>query len=84
MDERQRRFGRNQAMFREANERIEDVNRAFAAVTDTFQIICECRDETCMEQLSVSVADYERVRADSTHFLLARGHENPEIGRAHV
>ena len=31
MDERQRRIGLNEAVFREANERIEEVNRTFGA-----------------------------------------------------
>jgi len=33
MDERQRRIGLNEAVFREANERIEEVNRTFEPLT---------------------------------------------------
>lgn len=44
MDEQKRRIGVNEAVFREANERIEDLNEAFATVTDELVLVCECGD----------------------------------------
>jgi hypothetical protein len=34
MDERAARVGKNEALFRNVNERIEQLNESFAAVTD--------------------------------------------------
>ena len=34
MEERERRIGLNEAIFREANERIREVNETFATLTD--------------------------------------------------
>jgi hypothetical protein len=34
MEERERRIGRNEAVFREANERIQELNQIFATFTD--------------------------------------------------
>jgi hypothetical protein len=81
MEERERRLGLNEAMFREVNERVEDVNKAFGAITGQFDIFCECGDTTCIERLSVPMSDYERVRSESTHFLLHLGHEDPTVER---
>jgi hypothetical protein len=81
MDERERRLGLNEAMFREVNERVEDINRTFSSMTDSFDIFCECGDTTCTERLRVPTAVYERVRSDPKHFLLHVGHEDPTVER---
>jgi hypothetical protein len=81
MEERERRLGLNEAMFREVNERVEDINRTFGSLTDRFEIICECGNATCTERISVPVAVYERVRGNPLHFLLQVGHEDPLVER---
>jgi hypothetical protein len=42
MEERERRIGLNEAVFREANERIREVNETFATLTDELMFVCEC------------------------------------------
>lgn len=79
MEERERRLGLNEAMFREVNERVEDMNKTFASVTGTFDIFCECGDTACTDRITVPVNIYERAREDSTHFLLKAGHEDPTV-----
>jgi hypothetical protein len=79
MDERQRRVGLNEALFREVNERIEDLNRAFGELTDRMSVVCECGDARCHERLDVPIPEYERVRADATTFVLVPGHEDPTV-----
>jgi len=79
MEERQRRLGLNEAMFREVNERVEDMNQTFASVTGSFDIFCECGDLSCTERVTVEKDVYERVRSDATHFLLRAGHEDPTV-----
>ena len=79
MEERERRLGLNEAMFREVNERVEDMNQTFASVTSSFDIFCECGDMECTERITVPMDVYERVRGDSTHFLLRAGHEDPTV-----
>ena len=76
MDERQRRMGRNEALFREVNERIEELNETFRVTTDEFEIVCECGDLGCDERVTVSPAEYERVRSDPTLFMVVSGHED--------
>ena len=79
MDERERRLGLNEAAFREVNERVEDMTQTFTSVTSSFDIFCECGDLSCTERITVPLAVYERVRGDSTHFLLKAGHEDPTV-----
>jgi hypothetical protein len=78
-DERIRRVGENEALFRVVNERIEALNLAFATLTETMDIVCECGDIHCAERVVLGLADYERIRAESTHFVVVPGHELPEV-----
>jgi hypothetical protein len=78
-DERVRRVGENEALFRVVNERIEALNLAFATLTETMDIVCECGNLDCAERVVLGVTDYERVRADATHFVVVPGHELPDV-----
>jgi hypothetical protein len=75
-DERGRRIGLNEALFREVNEQIESLNRGLAAISDhKMHIVCECGDLECTQQLVVPISDYERIRADAALFFVMPGHE---------
>ncbi|MGI8607533.1 MAG: hypothetical protein ACR2L0_10375 [Gaiellaceae bacterium] len=74
MDPRIERVGKNEAVFREVNERINDVTHGDAA-----EYLCECGYATCTETIQMTVADYEGVRSDPTHFALLPGHELPDV-----
>ena len=79
VDERGARVGMNEALFRAVNERVEDLNEAFATVTEAFEVVCECGDAGCVAQISIASDVYERVRAGATLFIVVAGHETPEI-----
>jgi hypothetical protein len=79
MEERERRIGRNEAVFREANERIQDLNQTFATFTDELVLVCECGDGTCVEQIAMTPQAYEELRAEPAHFAVVPGHEAPEV-----
>ena len=78
-DERARRVGHNEALFRQVNERIEDLNAAFATVSETFAVVCECGDLRCTDLLDLPPRVYERTRQSPVRFLVKPGHEAPEI-----
>lgn len=79
MDERERRIGVNEAIFREANERIQELNEAFAALTDQLVLVCECGDGACAEQITMVTSAYEELRRDPTNFAIVPGHEIPDV-----
>lgn len=68
-----------EALFRDVNERIAESAERFDA--DGTDFVCECSDPNCTHRVSASLAEYEDVRADSTTFLVAPGHEEGDIER---
>lgn len=80
MEERTRRVGRNEALFRNVNEELEALERPLAGIADNMlHIVCECGDLLCNERVSVDVGAYEKVRADPTLFFVLAGHELPDV-----
>jgi hypothetical protein len=79
MDERERRIGLNEALFRDVNERIEGLNRAFGELTERMSVVCECGGSRCHDRIDVPIPEYEQVRADPTTFLVVPGHEIPDV-----
>jgi hypothetical protein len=82
--ERFERQARNEALFREVNERIAQLGqRAEAWSPEGTDFLCECGEEGgCGQRVQVPLAVYERVRAQDDRFVVKPGHETPEIERA--
>jgi hypothetical protein len=76
--ELQQRIGANEAIFREVNEGIsrgqypgeDDTPRGFR---------CECARLGCNDMVELTAREYEQIRANSRRFLVASGHEMPEL-----
>ena len=79
VDERERRIGENEILFREVNERVEALNEAFNAVTDRVSIVCECGRIDCVDRISMTLTAYEEVRREPTTFAVVPGHEIPDV-----
>jgi hypothetical protein len=79
MDERTRRIGENEAIFREVNERVRETSATFSVETGDAQFICECGMTSCMERITMTLTEYEQVRADPTTFAIVRGHDIPDV-----
>ena len=71
------RVARNEALFREFNERVERL----ADESRRIDFVCECGDLECLERMSLTHTSYEQVRSDPRRFVVAPGHENVEIER---
>jgi hypothetical protein len=76
--EREERIGRNEVLFREVNERVEEIQSG-EGVARRFDFLCECADRDCVEAVSLSLAEYEDVRSESTQFVVVPGHEAPRV-----
>ncbi len=71
------RAARNEDRFRQLNEQIEPINAAHAWFDpSTPDWVCECADENCTQAVTMTVADYEAVRAEPTYFLVAPSAEH--------
>ena len=77
LETRRQRAARNQSLFREVNERIEDL----VASSSFIAFVCECLDDDCVTPLALTVEEYESVRADGNNFVVAPGHEDEQIER---
>jgi hypothetical protein len=81
MSSREERVARNEALFREVNERIEQVHEDARdlGANDTFAVLCECGDQNCVEEVQLTTQRYEQVRADPRTFVIVPGHAIPEV-----
>jgi hypothetical protein len=77
-EDREERLAKNEATFRILNENILGIASTLGG-SEPFEFICECATSGCFERLSLTLREYERVRADGAHFLLASGHEDIEV-----
>jgi hypothetical protein len=75
-----RRRARNEALFRSLNEKVKDIESGDGAdASDPIDFVCECSSLECMKVVSVSREEYEAVREGGSTFIVAPGHEEPEI-----
>ena len=81
MGVREERIGLNEAIFREVNERLEDLAENFGLSAQQLDLVCECGDGSCVERISMSHEEYEQLRSDSHQFAVYPGHEMPEVER---
>ena len=79
MDERAKRIGENEVLYRSINEKIEDLNASFGMVTESMAVVCECGELECTQQIQLEIPTYERVRSDPTLFVVVPGHEIPDV-----
>jgi hypothetical protein len=73
--EREQRLAHNEAYWRQVNELAPPepgvLNRVF----------CECGRLECSEHVPMTAEEYDGVRASSTTFVVAPGHELPDVER---
>lgn len=74
LDPRRARIARNEASFREINERLEQGLRQVRHVPEPQPFICECGNGDCQATIELTVDEYEAVRLDSRRFAVAPGH----------
>ena len=78
-DSREERLARNEAFFRDINERIREAVGTQGADGHVYEFICECSDPACVERVSMTTAEYERIRSEGNRFVLAVGHDMASI-----
>ena len=75
-------LGRNEALYRSVNDRIEELNRGFEDGLDlTGEWLCECADPGCTSRVTATTSEYQSIRADPRTFMVYPGHVAPEVER---
>ena len=75
----QERIARNNAIFRDANEKIREKSIELDDPVERIPFICECPREDCTTVVQLTPAEYEAVREDRAHFFTSPGHEEAEV-----
>ena len=78
MDERKRRIGENEAIFRSVNEQVRELAANFSTAAERMTVVCECGARSCTDRFEIEIVAYSSVRADSTLFVIKPGHDLPE------
>ncbi len=82
LDERRvARLGKNEARFRNANERVERAAQPDARPDEKITYVCECGSANCSDFVRLTTQEYESVREHATRFVLLTGHDIPEVER---
>ena len=79
MDPAAQRAAQNEALFREANERIEEAAQGFRA--HALEALCECSNPECAETVRLKMEEYAAVRSHGDRFAMVSGHEDPQVER---
>jgi hypothetical protein len=77
-DERARRIGINEGVFRNMNEQLKGLAEKFE-LDDQLFLVCECGYPECDKRLRIPAAEYEQIRADARLFALVPGHELGDV-----
>ena len=77
------RAARNQSLFREVNERVAVLNQTFEQLTPFGSWACECALTDCLEQIPMTLGEYEALREHPARFavLPSEDHVFPEVER---
>jgi hypothetical protein len=73
------RLAKNEVLFRTVNEAIEQQALRFGGIEDEYEFICECSSTECVEFVTLTLRQYEQIRAEGNRFVLVPGHANPEV-----
>jgi hypothetical protein len=77
-DAREERLARNEVLFRSVNEHIEQRALSFGGV-DAYEFICECSAAACVERITLTLVEYDRVRSGGTQFFVLPGHQDVTV-----
>jgi hypothetical protein len=81
VEDRGKRTGKNEVLFREVNERLRELGEGFSLVSEMGDFVCECANSSCTEHVRMPLQTYEEIRAEPTHFFVLKGHEETEYER---
>jgi hypothetical protein len=74
----QERALRNEALLREVNVHIADLEERVNDPGELLPLLCGCAQTGCMVPIGVDRATFEAVRENPLRFLVVSGHEQPD------
>jgi hypothetical protein len=74
-------LAKNEELFRNVNERIEEVSFGIPREETLLEFLCECDRMDCEEKVRAARSEYEAIRTEPTQFIVLPGHEDPRVER---
>ncbi len=74
---REEAVARNEALFREINMRIAELEQAWGI--EEIHFVCECGRAKCFTVMPMTMEEYKRLRSDPMRFAVLPGHEMLEF-----
>lgn len=87
MDERRERQAKNEMLFRSLNERIEQLGDELLnqdVGERAWDFVCECQNIHCTEPVVLTTTEYEAVRENARHFVVAPAPEHVDTNIENV
>jgi hypothetical protein len=83
---REERIIRNEALYRELNERVREIEddmsmRGLVEPGPHGEYFCECGLNECMEKIRLTRDEYEQARSNSTRFVILPDHLIADVER---
>jgi hypothetical protein len=69
------RLVRNEVLFRAISERIRELGERLETGSEPVPFLCKYSDETCVENVSLTLEQYDEVRARPARFVVVSGYE---------
>jgi hypothetical protein len=76
-ERREEVIARNEALFREVNERVREVS--VDVTSGPIDFLCECGSAECTETIPLTRTEYERIRSDPALFVVKPGHGAADV-----
>jgi hypothetical protein len=74
------RAEKNEQAYKDHNQRRAEMDEAGGVpVDEPVPFACECDDPACSRGIELTIADYERAAAPPDQFVVAAGHEDPQV-----
>jgi hypothetical protein len=71
---REIRLEKNQESFRNANQKLGNIVGDKVGRQETIPFLCECPDDECLDVVSVSLTEYERIHSHPDRYIVVKGH----------
>ena len=79
-DTSEERAARNEAVFRDANEKLRDARVELVDADDRTPFLCECEDPRCTSTMLLTLPEYEQARQSGDWFIVTPEHEERTRG----
>jgi hypothetical protein len=83
IEDRAERLARNQAIFRDINDRVGELRGTQDDTLIREAFLCECGSDFCVDHVALTLTEYRKVRAEPVTFAVvpSDGHVFPDVER---